>query len=121
MVAERRILGIDVRTWLALLGLGIALMLVSSQAALLLEVFWVLFGSMLASLSIRPLAHALAKRRIPRAVTVIGVFILLGLVLALVGRLLVPTIGTEIDRLQTSGPALIGQAIDKLSSTPILG
>jgi predicted PurR-regulated permease PerM len=121
MMTERRILRMDLRTWLALLSLGVALMLVSSQAALLVEIFWVLFGSLLLSLSIRPLAHALAQRRVPRAVTVIGVFIASGLVLALVGSLLVPTISTEIGNLQTSGPDLIRQAMDKLSSTPLLG
>ena len=121
MATQRRILTIELRTWLALLGLGIALMLISSQAALLLEIFWVLFGSMMLSLSIRPLAHALAKRRVPRAVTVTGVFIAAGLVLALVGGLLVPTIRTEISRLQTSGPALIKQAVAELSSAPLLG
>jgi len=121
MATEYRMLRMDLRTWLALLALGIALLFVSSQAPLLLEILWVLFGSMLLSLSIRPLAHALAKRRIPRAVTVIGVFILTGLVLALVGSLLVPTIRSEITVLQKSGPALVNQALSALSSAPLLG
>ncbi len=112
---------LSLQAWIALLGLGLALWFIIAEASLIGEVLWVLFGALLISLAIRPLVDRLAGWRIPRWLTVLGVYIVLGLFLALVGRLLVPIISTEVARLQASGPALLQQAMSRIAATPILG
>jgi predicted PurR-regulated permease PerM len=112
---------LSLQAWLGLLGLGLAMWLIISYASLLAQVLWVLFGALLVSLSIRPLADALARRRIPRGVTVVGVYLGIALFLSLVGTLLAPTVSTEVARLKTNGPALLDKAAAQIAAAPLLG
>jgi predicted PurR-regulated permease PerM len=112
---------ISLRTWVGLLALGLALWLIITNGSLLLEVTWVLFASLLLSLAIRPLADFLGRRRIPRGITVLVIYLAVGALLALLGDLLVPVISTEVSRLQSSGPQLIQAAISRISAIPLLG
>ena len=53
-------------TWLALLGLGLRLGLITVNAGLLCQVYWIVFGAFVLSLAISPEADTLAHRHIPR-------------------------------------------------------
>jgi predicted PurR-regulated permease PerM len=109
------------QAWFGLLGLGLALWLAITYAGLIMEIIWILFGAFLFSLAIRPLADVLARRRIPRGVTVLGVYVgLIGL-LAVLGTLLVPIITAETALLRASGPSLLQTALSHLSVAPLVG
>jgi predicted PurR-regulated permease PerM len=112
---------LNLPTWLGLLALGLAFWLIVNHAGLLLEVLWVLFGALLLSLAIRPLAERLARWRTPRGVTVLGVYAVLAAVLMLVGNLLAPILSTEVAHLRSGGPDLLQAAATRLAAIPLLG
>jgi predicted PurR-regulated permease PerM len=116
-----RLWRLSLQAWMALLGLGVALWIIITHASLLVQVLWVLFGALLVSLAIRPLADLLARRRIPRVVTVLAVYVGIALLLSLVGSLLAPTITAEVARLESSGPALLEKAAAQIAAAPLLG
>lgn len=64
-------------TWLALLGLGLALYAVVALLPLLLNVVLLLFLAVLLSLLIFPLANRLEQRKVPRGWTVSGVLLII--------------------------------------------
>jgi predicted PurR-regulated permease PerM len=106
--------------WLGLLALGLVLWLTITYAGLLMEVLWVLFGALLLSIAIHPAVSNLARRRIPRAVTVLGIYLVFGLILALLGSLVAPAISKEIALLQNSAPDLVQSTISRIANTPLL-
>jgi predicted PurR-regulated permease PerM len=106
--------------WLGLLALGLAFWLIINYAGLLLEVLWVLFGALLLNLAIRPLAERLAHWRVPRGLTVLGVYAILAAVLTLVGSLLAPILSTELAHLRSGGPDLLQAAATRLAAIPLL-
>jgi predicted PurR-regulated permease PerM len=69
---------LNLRTWIALLALGLVFWLILTYATLLVEVTALLFGAFLLTLAIHPIADTLSRRRVPRGVTVIGVYAALG-------------------------------------------
>jgi predicted PurR-regulated permease PerM len=111
---------LSLQAWLGLLALGLVLWLTTSYARVLVEILWVLFGALLISVAIHPLVEALARRRIPRVVTVLGIYFLLGLLLALLGALATPAIGQEITALQNSGPDFVQSALARIAAAPLL-
>ena len=111
---------LSILIWLGLLALGFTLWLLITYAGLLMEVMWVLFGALLLSLALHPVVIALARWRIPRGMTVLGVYVLFGVVLALLGTLVAPAVRTEIAALQSSGPGMIQAVISRIARTPIL-
>ena len=106
--------------WIGLLILGLTLWIIITFAGVLLEVIWVLFAAILISLSIRPLANLLARRHIPRPVTMLGVYVGLAGILSLLGGLLVPVINAEIAHLQTNGADILREALARVTSIPLL-
>jgi predicted PurR-regulated permease PerM len=112
---------LSLQTWVGLLALGLVFWLIVVHAKLILEMIWVLFGALLLSLAIRPLADTLTGWRIPRWLTVLGVYVGLVAALALLGNLLVPIVSTEVTRLQTYGPNLLKQALSQVATAPLLG
>jgi predicted PurR-regulated permease PerM len=108
------------QVWLSLLALGLLLWLTITYAGLLMEILWVLFGTLLLSIAIYPAVSMLARWRIPRAVTVLGIYLLFGLLLALLGSLVAPAIGKEITALQASAPEIVQSAISRIAKTPLL-
>jgi len=109
------------QAWFALLTLGLGLWLAVTYASLIMEIIWVLAGAFLLSLAITPLADILARRRIPRSLTVLGIYLgLIGLLIVL-GVLLLPIISTETSLLQANGPDLLQKALSRLSTTPFVG
>jgi predicted PurR-regulated permease PerM len=74
-----------VQVWAGLLALGLALWFTITYAGLILEVMGVLSGALLVSLAIYPLADFLACWRVPRGLTVLGVYVGLVVVLMLLG------------------------------------
>jgi predicted PurR-regulated permease PerM len=111
---------LSLQAWFGLLILGLALWVITTQADLLMEVLWVVFGALLLSIAIHPVIHALARWRIPRAITVLGIYLLIGLLLALLGALVAPAIGKEITALQNSGPDFVQATISQVAKTPFL-
>jgi predicted PurR-regulated permease PerM len=108
------------QAWLGLLALGLFLWLTVTYAGLLMEILWVLFGALLLSMAIHPVVSILARWRIPRAVTVLGVYFLFGLLLALLGSFVAPVISEEITTLQNNGPDFVQSTISRISGTPLL-
>jgi predicted PurR-regulated permease PerM len=111
---------LSLQAWLGLLALGLLLWLTITHAGMLMEILWVLFGALLLSIAIHPVVSTLARWRIPRAVTILGVYVILGLLLALLGSLIAPAISEEINTLQNSGPEFIQATISRIAKTPLL-
>jgi predicted PurR-regulated permease PerM len=111
---------LTLRTWGALLALGLALWLIITQVGLILEMIWVLLGALLIGLAIRPVADFLGKWRFPRSLTVLGIYLVIIGLLALLGVLLVPVISAEIAQLEASGPALFQEALSRVAAIPVL-
>jgi len=111
---------LSLQAWIGLLTLGLTLWLVITYAGLVLEVVGVVFGALLLSLAIRPLVDALSGWRIPRGITVLGVYIGLGDALVLLGSLLVPVFKAELAHLQANRPALLQSALSQLAAIPLL-
>jgi predicted PurR-regulated permease PerM len=108
------------QAWLGLLALGLVLWLTVSYAGPLMEILWVLFGTLLLSIAIYPVVNMLARWRIPRAVAVLVIYILFGLLLALLGSLVAPAISQEITALQNSAPNIVQSTISWTAKTPLL-
>lgn len=108
------------RTWFGLLSLGIALWFAIINFGLIIEFLMVLFVASIFTVVIGPIADALAHWHIPKPLTVIGVYLIVGGILSLVGALLNPVLSAEINRIQNQGPALIQQALSQISSIPYL-
>ncbi len=111
---------LNLRSWLALLSLGLALWFTINNVGLLGEVVGILFGAFLLSLAIGPLVRTLARRRIPPGVTVILVYLGLAGMVALLGSLLIPVIRSEGAYLQTNGAALVQSAITRVKGVPLV-
>jgi predicted PurR-regulated permease PerM len=112
---------LDVRTWLALLALGLAFWLILTYARLLVEIVALLFVAFLLTLALHPIADTLDRRRVPRGLTVLGVYAALGGLLVLLGSLVLPVIRMEAGYLQTHGPDLLQRALARLATVPALG
>jgi predicted PurR-regulated permease PerM len=112
---------INIQTLGALFALSFSVWLAITQARLIFEVLWVLFGALLITLALRPLAAILAKKHIPRGVTVIGAYLLMGGILASIATLLVPQVNSDVAALQANGPDLLQTAISRLHSLAFIG
>jgi predicted PurR-regulated permease PerM len=110
---------INLQTWLALLALGLMIWLIISQAALILELSWILLGAVLLSQAISPLANKMGRWHIPRSLTVIGVYIFALAILGLIGNRIVPIIGSEVIQLQQNAPQLWQRIQTQLAGTPL--
>ncbi len=108
------------RTWLGVLALGLVFWLIVRYTSLIFEVTAVLFAAYLISLAIGPLADFGARRRIPRAVTVLIFYALAAGVLALIGRLLFPVIRAETLHLGRTLPAVMERALAVFQNSPAL-
>lgn len=103
----------------SLLILGLVFWLTVKYAGLLVEIGLVVFGAILLSIAARPLVDALARRRIPRGVTMLGIYAALFIAVAVLAGLLFPVIRSEITLLQTKGPTLYRSAISRIAATPL--
>ena len=112
--------GFTLRSWGGLLALGLALWLIITQAELILEMIWVLLGALLIGLAIRPVADFLGRWRIPRGVTVMGVYLVIVALFVLLGVLLVPVTSAEVSQLEVNGPALFQKALSQVAAIPLL-
>ena len=110
---------INLQTWLALLALGLVFWLIISQAALILELSWILLGAVLLSLAIRPLADKLARWHIPRAITVLIIYLIGLVILVLIANRIVPIIASEVSQLQQNAPQLWQRIQAQLAGTPL--
>src|SRR5690606_25702547 len=111
--------GFSARTWLAIVGAGLVTWMIIRYGGLLMEVAIVLFAAYLLSLAMRPLSDTLRTRyRIPRSVTVLGIYVvLLGLVY-LVIQLTIPAIAREFGRFQDGGTEIASTLIRRLENLP---
>ncbi len=67
---------ISLQAWLALFGLGLALWLTVTYLQEIMAIGWVLFGAILLSLTLRPLADRLSRHHIPRGVTMLAAYVI---------------------------------------------
>jgi predicted PurR-regulated permease PerM len=112
---------LNVRTWLALLALGLVFWLILTYAMLLVEITALLFVAFLLTLALHPIADMLDRWRVPRGLTVLGVYAALGGLAVLLASLLFPVIRMEAGYLQAHGPALLQRALSRLAEVPMLG
>jgi predicted PurR-regulated permease PerM len=103
----------------SLLILGLVFLLTVKYAGLLVEVGLVVFSAILLSVAVRPLVDALARRRIPRSVTMLGIYVALFIAVAVLAGLLLPVIRSEVTLLQTKGPTLYRSAVSRIAATPL--
>ena len=86
---------IRLQVWLALLSLALATWLTITYFTLLVQISTLLLSAFLLSLAIYPLADPLARLRIPRGFTVLGVYIgLIGL-FSILGNLVFPVLDAQ--------------------------
>jgi predicted PurR-regulated permease PerM len=112
---------LSLQAWFSLLALALVIWTTIVYVDLILEMTLILFGAFLFSLAIRPLADTLARWRVPRGVTVLGVYIGLVGILAVLGTLLVPVVSAETNLLRTNGPTLLQTALSRLTAMPLVG
>jgi predicted PurR-regulated permease PerM len=110
---------ISLQAWLALLGLGLVLWLAVVNIQDILAIGWVLFGAILLSLALRPLADRLSRYHVPRGVTVFAVYMAAAGLLVGLGYLLSPIIKQEVTYLQTNGSNLMQSSLAHLTNTPL--
>lgn len=110
---------ISLQAWLALLGLGLTLWLAVAYLPDILTIGWVLFGAILLSLALRPLANRLSRYHIPRGVTVFAVYMAGAGLLVGLGYLLSPIIKQEVTYLQNNGSNQLQTALTRLANTPL--
>lgn len=89
------------------------------RAVLILVAFWfvylirdvllLFFGAVVVAAAVQPLADWLQARRVPRAVTTLGVYGLVVLLLAAVGTLLLPPLTDQVTQLALALPQLVEQ------------
>lgn len=101
----------SVREWFAWLALALTFWFVIHHVPLLLELIWILFGAVLLSALIQPVATRLALWHIPRGVTVLLTYLLMGGLLWGLVRLLAPIVQVEISQMRTSLPTLRQQIV----------
>jgi predicted PurR-regulated permease PerM len=111
---------LSAQAWWALLALGLTFWLIYSQSALLAEIAGVLFGGLLVGLAIRPVAGALAARKVPRGLTVIVVYFLVLGLWVLMGNLLVPTIQADVAYFRGHGLGLLQSAFNHITTLPVV-
>jgi predicted PurR-regulated permease PerM len=114
-------LGSSLRPWISLFLVALALWLVISYGRLIAEVIAVVFGGYLLSLAIAPLATRLAQRRIPRALTVLLIYLGIFSALALIAKLTAPTLAHEMERANQTLPAMLAAIEERLDIVPVLG
>jgi len=112
-------LRISLQAWLALLGLGLVLWLAATYLQDILAIGWVLFGAVLLSLALRPLADHLSHYHVPRGITVMVIYVAGAALLVGLGYLLSPIIDNETTYLQSNGAALLPTALTRLANTPL--
>jgi putative heme transporter len=110
---------ISLQVWLALFGLGLALWLAVTYLQDILAIGWVLFGAILLSLALQPLANRLSHYHIPRGVTVFMAYVAGAALLVGLGYLLAPIINQDVTYLQNNGSTLLQSALTRLANTPI--
>lgn len=111
---------LTLRTWVGLLTLGLTLWLIITQLEMIMEMIWVLLGALLIGLAIRPMADLLSRWRIPRGLTVLGVYMVIAALFALLGVRLVPVISAEVSQLQANGPALLQKALSQVTAIQLV-
>ena len=110
---------LSLQGWLALFALGLALWLTMTYFAAIMAIGWVLFGAVLLSLPLRPLADRLARYRVPRGVTVLGAYLVGIALLVGLGYLLTPIINQQITYLQSNGASLLQTATSRLANSAL--
>ncbi len=90
---------ITTRTWFALFGLGVALILVGPLLPLIRSVALLLFLAALLSMLLYPLVVRLERRRVPAGVTVAGVLTLIVALFLFLGVQVLPLFATALNGL----------------------
>jgi predicted PurR-regulated permease PerM len=119
--ARRTTWYISLQAWVALLALGVAFWLIFRHTALIATVGAVLFGALLLDLAIRPVADRLAAQGVPRAATVLAIYLVLGAILVGLASSLRPLVVAEAADWQSEGPVLVARGLAVLGRLPLIG
>lgn len=111
---------ICLQVWLALLTLGLTTWLTITYFTLLVQISTVLLSAFLLSLTISPLADQLTRLRVPRGLTVLGVYIALIGLFSMLGDLVSPLIDAQAQQLGMHGPALLQDLLTRSTMLPWL-
>jgi len=87
--------------------------------AMILELTWILFGALILTVVLRPLAGRLAQYHIPRGITVLVAYGLLLAGLLLIFRLLIPVVDEEVTALRQALPTMAQQGMGQLAHSPL--
>jgi predicted PurR-regulated permease PerM len=112
-------LQISLKTWLALLVLGVVFWVITANFQVLTEILLILFITWLFVLAIQPVIKFFGRWHIPRLVSVLVVYLSLFGLIVLITNLLAPAFTTEINRFQTQGPQLVQQALTQIKNIPV--
>lgn len=111
---------IRLQVWLALFTLGLTTWLTITYFTLLVQISTILLSAFLLSLAIYPLADQLSRLRVPRGLTVLGVYVgLIGL-FSLLGDLVTPLIEAQAQQWREHGPALFQDLLNRSTTLPWL-
>jgi predicted PurR-regulated permease PerM len=112
---------LSLRVWLGLLALGLTLWLIIKYNSLIAEIIWLLLGSLILSLAVRPIADWLGHRRVPRGIAALVAYLFIAGVIVLLVTTLSPIIVMEAKRLQTGGISLPQAVLTQLVRIPLIG
>jgi predicted PurR-regulated permease PerM len=85
------------------------------------DVLMMLFAAIIIAAAIEPVADRLQRRRIPRAVTVLGVYVVFLLIFSAVVTLLIPPLTAQVRQLAESLPHLVQLLKDWRLLSPAIG
>lgn len=91
-------------SWLLIVALVLIILRLVALPLRLESVFLVGFTAVLIAAAVAPAATALERRRVPRGVTVLGIYVIALLVLTGVVALIVPLIANEVELLRQRSP-----------------
>jgi predicted PurR-regulated permease PerM len=112
------------QTWIALFGLGLALIVVGPLLPLIRSVALLLFLAALLSMLLYPLAERLAQHGIPSGVTIAGVLVILAAIFLFLGVQVLPLFALAINGLAglvTAVGPRIEAAVQGLPASQVLG
>lgn len=107
-------------TWWGLFGMVMLVFVALPYLGVVMNTLGLLFMTALLSMLIAPLAATLERRRIPRALTVLMVYIALLVGMTLIILLIVPIIVQNVRTLAENGDAIVASILANLEQIPVL-
>ncbi len=108
-------------SWWSLLALALAVYIIIPYVPIVLTTAGILFITFMMTLVIAPLADSLQRWRIPRWLTVLGVYAVVGGTIAMIIMMSLPIISANITFIQRHGSDLMTNMQEQVADVPLLG